>query len=145
MLINKSDLIDDADKERFLDDLSRYEHLVVRIPVIWTSCVTHKNIGKIREAIHALKQRCMQELDGMQINVAIKRHLDKAPFCYNGEEIRIYNVRPIKNTFPTLVVHTNHPEWIRPSHLAFFENTIRKQYDLLGCPIKFIIRGSELS
>lgn len=145
MLVNKSDLIDDVDKERFLYDLSRYEHLVARIPVIWTSCVTHKNIGKIREAIHALKQRCQQELDGAQINVAIKRHLDKAPFCYNGEEIRIYNVRPIRATFPTLVVHTNHPEWIRPSHLAFFENTIRKQYDLLGCPIKFIVRGSELT
>jgi len=143
MLINKIDLIDEVDKERFLDDLSRYEHLTTKIPIIWTSCVTHKNIGKIREAIHALKQRCGQELDGIQINVAIKRHLDKVPLTYNGEEIRIYNVRPIKGTFPTLVVHTNHPEWIRPSHLAFFENTIRRQYDLLGCPVKFIIRGSE--
>ncbi len=143
MVINKVDLIDETDKEIFLHDLSRYEHLASKIPIIWTSCVTHKNIGKIREAIHALKQRCAQELDGVQINVAIKRHLEKIPFTYNGEEIRIYNVRPLKGTYPTLVVHTNHPEWVRPSHLAFFENTIRKQYDLLGCPVKFIIRGSD--
>lgn len=143
MVINKVDLVDETDKEIFLHDLSRYEHLASKIPIIWTSCVTHKNIGKIREAIHALKQRCAQELDGVQINVAIKRHLEKIPFTYNGEEIRIYNVRPLKGTYPTLVVHTNHPEWVRPSHLAFFENTIRKQYDLLGCPVKFIIRGSD--
>lgn len=143
LVVNKADLIDEVEKEAFLDDLDRYKHLASKIPIIWTSCLTHKNVSKIRETIHAVKTRCAQGLDGIRINILIRKHLDVVPLTHNGEEIRIYNVRPLKGSFPTLVVHTNHPEWVRPSHLAFFENTIRKEYDLLGCPVKFILRGSD--
>lgn len=141
LVVNKSDLITDEDKKAFLYHLSQYEHLTKKIPVIWTSCVTHKNISKIRETIHQIKIRSEQKLDVVSINTVIRRKLSEHPLTYNGTEFRILNVRPIKGDVPTLVVHTDHPEWVRPSHLAYFENVVRSQYDLLGCPVKFIVRN----
>lgn len=143
LVINKADLIDAATKKMFLDDLDQYQHLTKKLPVIWTSCMTHKNISKIRETINEVRKRCGQELDVVAINTVIRKQLDKVPLTYNGEEIKVYNVRPFKSPIPALVVHTNHPEWIRPSHLSYFENVVRKQYDLIGCPVKFIIRGNS--
>jgi len=142
LVINKSDLITDAEKETFLYHLSQYEHLTKKIPVIWTSCVTHKNISKIKETIHQVKLRSEQEIDVVRINTIIKKKFESHPLTYNGEEFKVHNVRPIKGDVPTLVVHTNHPEWIRTSHLVYFENVVRSQYDLLGCPIKIIVRSS---
>jgi GTP-binding protein len=143
LVINKSDLITAEEKAAFLHDLEQYEHLTKKLPIIWTSCITHKNISKIRETINQVRERCKQELDVVTINSIIKKQLAKVPLTYNGEEIKIYNIRPFKSSVPSLVVHTNHPEWIRPSHLAYFENVVRKQYDLIGCPVKFIVRGNN--
>lgn len=142
LLINKADLIDATTKQLFLEDLDQYDHLTKKIPIIWTSCLTNRNIGKIRETINQIRLRCTQVLDVVKINTIIKKKLAAVPLTYNGEEIKVYNVRPFRSPIPALVVHTNHPEWIRPSHLAYFENVVRKEYDLLGCPVKFIVRGN---
>jgi len=34
----------------------------------------------------------------------------------------------------------NESEWFGPSELAFFENILRREYDLEGVPVKFVVR-----
>ncbi len=38
------------------------------------------------------------------------------------------------------VIIVNEPIWFGQSQLAFFENILRKNYDLVGVPVKFIPR-----
>ena len=140
LFINKCDLSTEDQKASFLHDLSSYEHMTKKIPVIWGSCLEEKNIAKVKEVINEVWEACQQKFNSTEVNDYIQENLEGKGMYHNGQQIKIFKVRHIKASIPSFVIHTNHPEWLRPCHKAFVENLLRKRYNLSGCPIKFLPR-----
>lgn len=140
LLFNKSDLLTDELKASFEDQFNKYPQLLKKIPHLFISCKTQKNVGKIVPLVHEVWQRYNQVFSDQELTTIIKDALHRTPLYATGQLLRVKNVKQISTAPITLVLRVNQPKWFGPSQLAFFENNVRSHFDLLGVPIMFVVR-----
>lgn len=141
LIFNKTDLINEQEREYLEHNLDEYNFILKKIPIIWISCKDKKNISKISKQIEKLWQRLKQTFDDYVIDEEIKTILLKKPLFHKKQPILIKQIKTVTDTkVPTFIIKTNRPEWFEETQIGFVENILRKKYDLLGCPIKFIIK-----
>jgi GTPase len=142
LLINKEDLMDEQMHEALKDQMSRYKHLFDNIPQLYISCKTKKNVGKILPLINEVWQRYNQSFSVDELTTFFKDALHKTPLYHTGQLLKVKQVKQIRTAPPTLLMRVNHPQWFGESQLSFFENRMRKKYELKGIPIIFVVRKS---
>ncbi len=140
LLINKSDLMDEKTQADLEDQFKRYQHLVGKIPQLFISCKTKKNIGRIMPLISTVWQRYNQTFPDDELTALFKEALRRTPLYHKGELLRLRSVRQVTRAPITLLIRSNRPVWFGKSQLAFFENKLRAQYDLIGVPVLFVVR-----
>lgn len=140
ILFNKSDLLDEYTRQTLEQSMEKYNFILKKIPQLWTSCLTMRNINKILNEIKTLWERCKQEFNSTEVNEIVQGELAHKPLYRAGNALRLFKIRVIKGTIPTFVLHVNHPAWFGESELACIENILRKHFDLRGCPIQFSVR-----
>ncbi|MBD3273339.1 ribosome biogenesis GTPase Der [Candidatus Dependentiae bacterium] len=141
LVINKTDLIEVEQRAYLEHNLSEYDFILKKIPIVWISCKDKKNISKIYKQIQKLWERLNQTFDDEEIDELIKLELTKKPLFHKRQQLKVKQIKSVKDTkIPTFKLKTNYPEWFGESQLGFIENILRKNYDLLGCPIKFILQ-----
>lgn len=142
LLINKADLID-AEKQAGLDDsFSRYDYFFNKIPKLYISCITGKNIGKIIPLIAQVWQRCNQQFSDYELTTLFKQALERTPLFHATMPLILRRAEQIKVAPIKILLIVNQPSWFGPSQLAFFENRLRKKFDLVGAPVLFVTRKS---
>lgn len=62
------------------------------------------------------------------------------PPSYNGRRLKVYYSSQVSVAPPTFVLFVNSTELMHFSYERFLENTLRKNFDFSGTPIKIIIR-----
>ena len=141
LAMNKTDLIEEEDRAYLEHNMSEYNFILKKIPIVWISCKNKKNISKIHKQVNKLWQRLNQDFDNDEIDELIKTQLTQKPLYHKKQLLRVKQIRSIKKAkVPTFTLKTNFPEWFGPSQLGFLENILRKKYDLLGCPVKFVLQ-----
>ncbi|MBT4595002.1 ribosome biogenesis GTPase Der [bacterium] len=144
LVFNKIDLIKEEDRAQIEHNLSKYEHLTKRLPIIWTSCLTGKQISRVRETIHKVQLRCQQELNKDELEDLVVSEWNSKPMFHKTIRLKIHGVRPVEAKVPSIILYVNYPEWFGSTQLSFLEKVIRKRYDLRGCPIRFILRKAKM-
>jgi GTPase len=139
ILFNKQDLMDDLKTSDLSFDLEQYEFLMKKIDTLNISCKTGQNIGKIMPLVAKVWERYSQKFDPIELNEVILQALQRRPLYNVGQRLIVYGAKQIHTAPPTILLKVNHPEWFGPSQLAYFENTLRKKYDLKSVPIKFVV------
>lgn len=140
ILFNKQDIVTDLDEQDMGRSLEEYEHLMKRVVPLNISCKTGKNIGKILPLIEKIWERYSQNFDNDVLTKFFKDALHRKPHYTNQNLLHVYRVKQVATAPITLVMFVNEPKWFGSSQISFFENLLRKEYDLLGVPIKFFIR-----
>lgn len=143
LLINKNDLIDEHTQNELEHDFELYERILGKLPILKISCKTGKNVGKIVPMVRELWQRYSQQIDNQLLNATIKGALAKKPLYNATRLLMVYKAKQIKKAPPIIVLFVNAKEWFGQSQLKFFENVLRKKFDLLGVPLHFIVRSKE--
>ena len=143
ILINKADLLTEEKKKELSFSLEPYNYLLKKIPVLYISCKDGKNIGRILPTITEVWKRYTKEFNPQELNMLMKEALLLKPLYHKTVLLRLYKVKQIKSAPITLVFFVNEPKWFGPSQFGYFENVLRKQYDLKGVPIKFIARSQK--
>ena len=143
ILINKTDLLTEEKKEELLFSLEPYEHLVKKVEMLYISCKTDKNVGRIMPIITKIWKRYNIQFEVEELNILIKEALIRKPLFHKTGRLHVYKVKQIKTAPATLIFYVNQPKWFGPSQFGYFENIMRKQYDLKGVPIKFISRAQK--
>lgn len=140
LLINKEDLATE-DSRRTLDvELDFYKHWIQKIPVMHISCKTGKNVGKVLPLIKTIWERYNQMISDEEIMHLFKTNLERKPLMHTGERLYLHRAYQIGKAPMRIVLEVNQPDWFGPSQLAFFENLLRKEYNLIGVPVKFIVK-----
>lgn len=140
MLINKSDLMDQSMRTQLEDNFEQYSYVLSKIPHLYISCKTKKNIGKIMPLVSTVWQTYNQVFSDEELTMLLKGALQKTPLFHKGEALYVKNVRQVSTAPITLLLRVNKPLWFGQSQLAFFENILRAHYNLLGVPVIFVVR-----
>ena len=140
LLLNKTDLVTEVNKQDLERNLDFYKHIIKKIPVLQISCKTGKNVGRVMSLINKVWGRYSQQLSDEEINRLFISSLQKKPLLHSGELLHVHKVRQLKTAPITIGMEVNEPDWFGPSQCAFFENLLRDEYDLVGVPIRFVVR-----
>ena len=140
VLFNKVDLLDEYSREMLEQSMDEYKFILKKIPHIWISCLTKRNVSKIFTEIKTLWDRCQQEFSSSEVNEIVQEELLKKPLYHSKMALRVFKIRFIKRAVPTFVLHVNYPGWFGESELGCIENILRKNFNLRGCPIQFSVR-----
>lgn len=143
LLINKQDLMTELNKQSLQENFDFYKHLIKRIPVLYISCKSGKNIGRVLPTIQKVWDKYSYTFDKSKLQLLFISNLQKKPVYHMGQKLIIDEVDQIKTAPPTILLKVNHPEWFGESQMRFFENLIHSEYDITGVPIKFVIRKSR--
>lgn len=140
LLINKADIIDSDQQEGLDDAFSRYHYFFKKVPKLYISCVTGKNIGKIIPLISEVWQRYNQQFSDYELTTLFKQALERTPLFHATMPLKLRRAEQIRVAPIKILLVVNQPAWFGPSQLAFFENILRKEFDLVGAPILFVTR-----
>ncbi|MBA2307055.1 50S ribosome-binding GTPase, partial [Candidatus Dependentiae bacterium] len=140
LLVNKQDLMTDYSKQGLDRSFEEYEHLLRKVPTLSISCKTGKNVGRILPLVAKVWKKHSTEFENAKLNKLFISQLAKKPLFHKQEHLRIYEVRQVRTAPITIELIVNEPEWFESSQLGFFENILRAEYDLIGAPVKFLVR-----
>ncbi len=140
LVFNKVDLLDEDTKSRLEYSLEPYEFILKKIPQLWISCVSKKNVGKVFAAIRSLWERCGRSFKSTEVNDKIQESLTKKPLYSKSRLLKLFKIRWVEARVPTFIMHVADPALWNTSHIAFIENLLRKYYDFKGCPIRLMLR-----
>lgn len=143
LIVNKYDLVTSQDQESLDQSFEAYRHLVKKVPVLRVSCKTGKNIGKLLPTFEEVWERYTREFTESELTTLFLTALRDRPLVQTKQFLKIKRVYQVKKAPPTIVLEVYNTTLWRPSHVSFFENLMRKEYDLKGVPIRFLIRGKQ--
>lgn len=137
---NKHDLLDDEKKDQWKFNLEPYEYLLKKLETITISCKTGHYVGKLLPLITKVWERYQFHLPMSEITTLYKNTLEKTPLIRNTQRLKVYSAKQVGQKPPTIRLNVNHAQWFESSQLSFFENLLRKNYELKSIPVKFIVR-----
>lgn len=140
ILVNKSDLMTEQQQKDLEFSLSGYKHLLAKVCMLYISCKTDKNIGKIIPTVQEVWQRYSQQFDNNDLDFLLKDALQRRPHFHKTNLLYLRRAKQVSTAPITIVLFVNVPDWFGQSQLSFFENTLRKTYDLKGVPVRFLVR-----
>lgn len=142
MLFNKYDLLEEDDYalQRLESSLEKYPQLTKRAIRLNISCKSGKNIGKIMTAVQEVWERHSQTLPNEEISALLTEAISAKPLYHKTNPLIVYKAKQVAKAPITIVMIVNQPQWFEDSQLAFFENVMRKKYDLRGVPVRILTR-----
>lgn len=140
ILFNKNDLMEDDTLKTLEHSVEEHAQLADKLPHLYISCKTGKNVGKILPLVQTVWERYSQEFSDDKITMLFKDALIHKPHYHKQNLLRVFKVKQLKTAPPTFVLFVNEPDWFGKSQLAFFEGVMRKEYQLEGVPLAFIPR-----
>lgn len=143
VVINKDDLVDEDTRKSLLTDLDKYRHFLKKVPVKTISCETGKNVGTILPLIQEVWERHSQTFSPATIFHLFMREMEQRPLIRNEQRLLVFHVEQVSTAPITFRLSVNEPSWFGASQLAFFENILRKNYDLIGVPVRFFVRKNK--
>ncbi len=139
-VINKIDLKSEQDEQELERRFDLYKYFIKKIPVLSISCKTGKNVGKVLPLVKKVHERSQQRFEDIELKHLFISELTKRPLMHNKQFLEVYKVKQVSAYPLTIGLQVNVPDWFGPSQLSFFENLMREKYDLVGVPVKFIVR-----
>lgn len=138
ILFNKSDLVNEEILARMKHNLDEYRFFIKKVAHLDISCKSSKNIGKILPLVLQIWQRHSQKFDRQELVELFKTALIRREHFHKTIRLEVRSVEQIKSAPITIVLYVNHPQWFGPSQLSFFENVLRKKYNLVGVPVRLV-------
>jgi len=139
VVFNKQDLVDEDAKEQLAFNLEPYKYFLKKVEIMNISCETKKNVGKVLNKVNDVFARHSQRFADDELNEILKMALFKKPLFHKTNRLVLKRVKQVGTAPITLTLKVNVPDWFGPSQLAFFDNQLRKHFNLRGVPIKFIV------
>lgn len=113
-------------------------------PILSISALSGKGIDKIMPEVVNIHKLWQTRLPTGQLNRFIDNVLVyNSPPVRSGRRIKIKYISQVSTCPPTFGVWCNVPKALPTSYLRFLSNQIRKEFKLIGVPIRMNVKGSE--
>ena len=139
LLRNKEDLLTDAIQAEWKFDTGPYEYMLKKVEILTISCKTGHNIGKIMPLVKEIWERYSIHFSPTEITVLFKEALERTPLYHNGKRLKLFSAKQFGVKPPLIRLNVNEPLWFGDSQKSFFENILRKEYNLKSIPVVFAV------
>ena len=144
--VNKWDIVGDRD-----DALVELKHKLktslaqVRdVPFVTVSALNGKNINRLLHSVLSTYTIWNKRINTGEINRWLRRVESKNPASLvSGRQNRLKYITQIKTRPPTFAIWVTKPDKLSPSYRRYIINSLRKDYDIPGVPIRLLVRKSK--
>lgn len=141
LAFNKVDLIDQEKRDQIELQLEKYAHLDRKVARLYFSCKDGKNLGKILPLVQQVNERRRKNFTPEELHQLFLEALIRRPLYRHGQHLRLHKVRQIAENPAIIRLDINLPAmWFNATHSGFFENVLRRKYELSGAPIQITAR-----
>ena len=146
LALSKWDLVED--KQKVLAEVhSELEDVLPEIrgvPVVTLSSKQERGIDKMMKAVFEAVDRWSARITTSQLNRWLESAISKnPPPAPSGRRIKIRYATQASSRPPTFAVFGNQMAKMPESYKRYLMNTLRKDFDLAGVPIRFSLRGGK--
>ncbi len=146
LALSKWDLVED--KQKVLAEVhSQLEDVLPEIrgvPVVTISAKQERGVDKLLKAVFEAVDRWSARITTSQLNRWLESAVSKnPPPAPSGRRIKIRYATQASSRPPTFAVFGNQMAKMPESYKRYLMNTLRKDFDLAGVPIRFSLRGGK--
>lgn len=146
ILINKWDIDQhEQDDYKRVEEKTRFQlKFLSYAPLLFISAKTGRNVEKIFPKIDAIIEGYRRRFRTSELNAVLERAVSAhQPPAVRGKPRRFYYVTQLKSGPPTFALFSNVDEPLHFSYRRYLENQFRDAFDLVGCPIHFVVRARK--
>ncbi len=143
LVINKWDAVkkDTYTIEQFKKDVYNKLSYLTYAPILFISAKTGQRVNKLYETINQVaSQNALRVSTGMLNQVLNEAIAIVQPPTDKGKRLKIYYMTQATTKPPTFVVFVNNKELFHFSYERYLINQLRKEFGLMGTPIRMIVR-----
>ena len=143
LVVNKWDAIekDTYTIEQFKKDVYNKLSYLTYAPILFISAKTGQRVNKLYETINQVaNQNALRVTTGMLNQVLNEAIAIVQPPTDKGKRLKIYYMTQATTKPPTFVVFVNDKELFHFSYERYLINQLRKEFGLVGTPIRMIVR-----
>ncbi len=146
LALSKWDLVEDKQKKlaEVHSDLEDVLPEIRGVPVVTISSKQERGVDKMMKAVFEAVDRWSARITTSQLNrwleSAVERNPPPAP---SGRRIKIRYATQASSRPPTFAVFGNQMSKMPDSYKRYLMNTLRRDFDLAGVPIRFSLRGGK--
>jgi GTP-binding protein len=146
ILVNKWDAgaHEQDDYKKFEEQLRFKLKFLAYAPLLFISAKTGRNVEKIFPRIDQIVDGYRRKFRTSELNAVLEKAMTAhhAP-TVRGKPRRFYYVTQLKSGPPTFALFSNVDDPLHFSYRRYLENQFRDAFDLVGCPIHFVIRARK--
>ncbi len=143
LVINKWDAIekDTYTIEQFKKDVYNKLSYLTYAPIIFISAKTGQRVNKLYEIINQVASQNALRVTTSMLNQVLNEAIAIVqPPTDKGKRLKIYYMTQASTKPPTFVVFVNNKELFHFSYERYLINQLRKEFGLIGTPIRMIVR-----
>ncbi|MEI8131512.1 MAG: ribosome biogenesis GTPase Der [Leptolinea sp.] len=111
------------------------------VPILFISAKTNQRVDQVMPLALRVQEERLARLTTSQLNRIIQNAQDAhASPAHKGRALRMYYGTQVRSDPPTFLIYVNDPSLAHFSYLRYLENSIRKEYNFIGTPIRVILR-----
>lgn len=144
--VNKWDAVENKDQHTMRDFADRMQFLfphLRNLPLVFCSAQEGQRVGKLIDISLDLDRRMRTRVPTGALNTQVERWMRSAPG--SARNLKVFYVSQVDAEPPVFVFFVNKKKEFRGALIAYFENHIRKTYELEGIPLRIFVRekGAE--
>jgi GTP-binding protein len=146
ILVNKWDAEqhEPDDYKKFEESLRFKLKFLSYAPLLFISAKTGRNVEKIFPRIDQVIEGYRRKFRTSELNGILERAVSAHnPPVVRGKPRRFYYVTQLKSGPPTFALFSNSDEPLHFSYRRYLENQFRDAFNLVGCPLHFVIRARK--
>ncbi|HEV7764858.1 MAG TPA: ribosome biogenesis GTPase Der [Thermoanaerobaculia bacterium] len=146
ILVNKWDAdAHEQDHYKLFEDKTRQMlKFLSYAPLLFISAKTGRNVEKIFPKIDTIVEGYRRKFRTSELNTMLERAIQAhQPAAVRGKARRFYYMTQLKSSPPTFALFSNVHEPMHFSYKRYLENQFRDAFQLVGCPVHFVIRARK--
>lgn len=143
LVINKWDIVekDTYTIEQFKKDVYNKLSYLTYAPIMFISAKTGQRVNKLYETINNVASQNALRVNTSMLNQVLNEAIAIVqPPTDKGKRLKIYYMTQATTKPPTFVVFVNNKELFHFSYERYLINQLRKEFGLIGTPIRMIVR-----
>ena len=141
VVVNKWDLLDETRRQDLEEGFERLQEVLYKPPRLNVSALTGRGIAKLLPAVDALWQSFNTEIPTADVNRLFERAVERhhAP-SVKGKPWNLLYATQVSTAPPTFMLFANRTLKQHDTYRRYLENTLRRELDLPGVPVRLVVR-----
>ncbi|GGL77237.1 GTPase Der [Deinococcus aerolatus] len=137
VVVNKWDLIPDADLKSTEKDLNQKLHHISYAPRVYTSAINDYGIHDMLAEAMKLHDKWQSRVPTSELNRWLEVwQMRQAVPNFHGKKLRMYFMTQVETAPPTFAIFCNRATFVTRAYEGFLQNRIREDLALAGIPVR---------